>query len=63
MAHADQFTREALMSLAVKNLVDRLAAEHGVPAAPAEGIVPLTAEATDVDDLSSKSIVAGGPTP
>ncbi|WP_327323583.1 glycosyltransferase [Streptomyces sp. NBC_01210] len=61
MAHADQFTREALMSVAVKNLVNRLAEDHGGPAALPGATISQSAGTADVDNCSPKSIVAGGP--
>jgi hypothetical protein len=50
MAHADQFTREALMTSAVKQLIDDFTA--------------LKAQSTDTTDaasLAENQIVAGGP--
>ncbi len=64
MAHADQFTREALMTVAVKNLVEEFTAKHAAPgtreAAPGGAAAPGTG---DVAPPAEKSIVAGGPTP
>ncbi|MYQ40192.1 glycosyltransferase [Streptomyces sp. SID4921] len=49
MAHADQFTREVLMTAAVRELIDQLATD-GAPSTPA----------TDTAVLAEKSIVTGG---
>ncbi|MEV0025626.1 glycosyltransferase [Streptomyces atroolivaceus] len=49
MAHADQFTRESLMTVAVKELIDQLSADR------ASGT-----STTDTAVLAEKSIVTGG---
>ncbi|MFJ8920040.1 glycosyltransferase [Streptomyces sp. NPDC102415] len=49
MAHADQFTREVLMTAAVRELIDQLATD-GAPSTPA----------TNTAVLAEKSIVTGG---
>ncbi|MEU0988445.1 glycosyltransferase [Streptomyces sp. NPDC005953] len=59
MAHAGRFTREKLMSVAVDDLVGRLA-EHRNGRPVAVTVTRPTAAGPE-DNLSSKSIVAGGP--
>ncbi|MFD5643114.1 glycosyltransferase [Streptomyces anulatus] len=50
MAHADQYTRESLMTVAVRELIDRLSADK-----------PERVSVKGVSALPEKSIVTGGP--